>query len=76
MGLKVKGMQVLRDNFIVHEVFGIFLLPGDDVMCACNYVKERGNVGHDRNKLEIIETTTQNTICLALLQTKAHVLPP
>ena len=31
-------------------------------MCACDYVKECGIVGHDRNELEIIATVTQRYI--------------
>lgn len=59
LGLEVNGMQVPNDNRIIHGVFGISILPGRDVMCACDHVKECESVDHDWNELEIREITTQ-----------------
>lgn len=35
LGMGVDGMQVPKDNCIIHGVFGIFDLLGCDVMCVC-----------------------------------------
>lgn len=40
LGLEVSGMQILKDNHIIHGVFGIFVLLGCNVTCACDYVKD------------------------------------
>lgn len=69
-------MQVPKDSNSIHEVSGIFVLPGHDVMYVCDYVKECENVGHDQNGLEITETWTQRLYVWHRSKEKAHVLPP
>lgn len=51
LGLAVNKLEIPKYNRIIHGVFGIFVLQGRDVMGACDYAKERGGVGHDRNKV-------------------------
>jgi hypothetical protein len=33
-------MQILEVDCIIHGVFGIFVLLGSDVICACDKVKD------------------------------------
>lgn len=67
-------MQILKDNHIIHGVFGCFVIMGCDTMCVCDYVKDLGSVGHNPNGLEIIETMTQMLFVWRLSEKEAHVL--